>query len=110
MYTRRELGKIALATLPAVKALGAVNSKFNGVQIGAQTYSYRTVPDVDQIIKDMAQTGLGEAELMSNHAETLAGAPAQQGRGSGGGGRRGQMTDEQRAAFQAAQKARAEEM
>jgi sugar phosphate isomerase/epimerase len=112
MYTRRELGIFALAALPAVEALGAVNSTFKHVHIGAQTYSYRTVPNVEQIIKDMAQTGIGLAELMSNHAEALAGAPpappAPPGRGGGGG--RGQMTDEQRAAFQAAQKARAEEM
>jgi len=110
MYTRRDLGKFALAAL--------VNSKFGSVQIGAISYSYRTVPDVEQIIKDMAQTGFGEVELMSNHAEALAGAPAappgRGGPGGGGGGGRGQMTDEQRATFQAnmqaAMKARAEEM
>ena len=69
MYTRRDLGKIALAALPVVKAFGAVNSKFSGVQIGAQTYSYRTVSNVDDIIQAMAQTGIGEAELMSDHAK-----------------------------------------
>jgi sugar phosphate isomerase/epimerase len=114
-YSRRDLGKIALATLPlasAVRAFGAVNSKFNGVQIGVQTYSFRELPDpAHQDIPTMVAIGLGEAELMSEHAETLAGAPAQAGGGFPGGGRRGgQVTQEQRDAMQAARTARAAEM
>ena len=67
----------------------AINSKFNGVQIGAITYSFRSIPDAEAIIKAMVEIGLGEAELMSNHCEALAGAPAMPafGRGGGGGGR-----------------------
>jgi sugar phosphate isomerase/epimerase len=68
-------------------AYAAINSKFGGVQIGAITYSFRSMPNVDDIIKAMVQIGLGEAELMSNHAEAVAGAPSQGGgRGPGGGG------------------------
>src|SRR5579863_5772785 len=85
LYTRRDLGKIALAAVPLAKGFGAVDSKFGGVQIGAITYSFRSINDVDEIIKDMAMIGLGEAELMSNHAETLAGAPTPAGRGGGAG-------------------------
>ena len=90
LYTRRDVGRIALASLPAVSALGAVNSKFRDVQIGAITYSFRTMSKLDEIIQAMVEIGLGEAELMSNHAEADIGAP-ETGRGGfpGGGAGRG---------------------
>jgi sugar phosphate isomerase/epimerase len=72
-YTRRDFGKIALAALP-VAARAAINSRIDGVQIGAISYSFRDLP-VTQIIPAMVKIGLGEVELMSNHAEALAGAP-----------------------------------
>jgi sugar phosphate isomerase/epimerase len=93
-FTRRDLGKIALVSLPLSRAFGAkmINSKIDGVQIGAITYSFNTIasPDPEAIIKAYAEIGLGEAELMSNHCEGLAGAPAMPnvGRGGGGGGGR----------------------
>jgi len=45
-YTRRELGKMALAAIPLARLVetdlwAAINSKINGVQIGAITYSFR---------------------------------------------------------------------
>jgi len=89
-YTRRDLGKIALAAVPLARAYAAINSKLGGVQIGAITYSFNSIAsDPEAIIKAMAEIGLGEAELMSNHCEALAGAPAMPsfGRGGGGGGR-----------------------
>ena len=46
----------------------------------------------------MVRIGIGEVELMSNHAEALAGAPPSIG---GGGGGRGEITPEQQAAMQA---------
>ncbi len=103
LYTRRDAGKIALAALPMAKAFGAINSKFSGVQIGAITYSFRGMNDPDEIIKAMVDIGLGEAELMSNHAEAAAGAPAQNSPGGGRGRGRGQMTPEQQAAMRARQ-------
>ena len=120
-YTRRELGKIALAAWPVVQAFGAVNSKFSGVQIGVQTYSFRSMSDLDEIVRMMAQIGLGEAELMSNQAEAAVGAPSQGrgpfpgggpggGPGRGPGGGRMPVTPEQQAAMQAAGRARAEEL
>jgi sugar phosphate isomerase/epimerase len=93
-FTRRDVGKIALA-LPLAKAFGAktIDSKFNGVQIGAITYSFNRIasPDPTAIIKAYGDIGLGECELMSNHCEALAGAPAMPafGRGPGGGGGQG---------------------
>jgi sugar phosphate isomerase/epimerase len=105
-YSRRDFGKLAMAglTVPSFLAsrLFAAGSRINGVQVGAITYSFRSISDANAIIKAMAQIGLGEAELMSNHAEALAGAPS--GRAAGPGPGRGRaMTPEQQAAQQAAQ-------
>ena len=94
LYSRRAFGKLALAGLPLTLALrdleafAAIDSKINGVQIGAITYSFRSIPSADEIIKAYVSIGLGEMELMSNHAEMLAGAPipappAGRGRGPG---------------------------
>jgi len=86
-YTRRDLGKIALAAIPLARAYTATNSKFYGVQIGAITYSFNSIAsDPEAIIKAMVEIGLGETELMSNHCEALAGAPAIPSFGRGGGG------------------------
>jgi hypothetical protein len=41
------------------KAFGAVNSKFNGVKIGAIKYSFRGMNDTDEIMKAMIEIGLG---------------------------------------------------
>ena len=92
-YTRRDLGKIALVSIPLSRAFGAkmIDSKIDGVQIGAITYSFNTIasPDPEAIIKAYVEIGLGEAELMSNHCEALAGATAMPNFGRGGGsGRR----------------------
>jgi sugar phosphate isomerase/epimerase len=104
-FTRRDLGKFALASVPLSRALGAkmIDSKFGGVQIGAITYSFNRIatPDPEAIIRAYVEIGLGEAELMSNHCEALAGAPAMPMFGRGGMGR-AQLTPEQHAERQAA--------
>jgi sugar phosphate isomerase/epimerase len=74
MQSRRRFTQTLLA-MPAALACGAIHSKFDGVQIGAQSYSFRDLP-ADQILPAFVKCGLGEAELMSNHAEALLGAPA----------------------------------
>lgn len=76
------------------------NSKFGGVQIGAITYSWRSMPDsAEDTLKYCLQCGISSIELMSNTAEQFAGIP--------------QVTiqrpardasEEQRAAFQKAMK------
>src|SRR3982750_2895980 len=93
----RPRGSLTFARVP-LSAAAKINSRINGVQIGAITYSFRSMPPED-IIKAYVDIGLGEMELMSNHAEQLAGAPA--GRG-GGAGRRGALTPEQQAERDAA--------
>jgi sugar phosphate isomerase/epimerase len=104
MYLRREFGKMMLAGLPLSMALAQTNSKFKGIQIGAITYSFRSMP-AGEIIPAMVKLGLGEAELMSNHCEALAGAPQAAGSGGQRGGNRGQMTPEQREALRQQQDA-----
>src|SRR5262245_4201374 len=85
-YSRRQFGKLALSTVPAlgvvrafrpaqVLSAAAIDSRIKGVRLGAITYSFRAITDANAIVKAMASMGLGEAELMSNHAEALAGAP-----------------------------------
>ena len=103
-FTRRDLGRIALASVPLRAALGAkrINSVFGGVRIGAITYSFNRIasPDPEAIVRAFVEVGLGEAELMSNHCEALAGAP--QMPAGGGGGRGTPPTPEQQAERQAA--------
>ena len=104
-FTRRDLGRIALASVPLRVALGAkwINSVFGGVRIGAITYSFNRIasPDPEAIVRAFVEVGLGEAELMSNHCEALAGAPQMPAAG-GGGGRGAPPTPEQQAERQAA--------
>ena len=106
MYTRREFSTMMLGGLPlsmasaGLAALAQINSKFRGVQIGAITYSFRSMSPAE-IIPAMVKLGLSEAELMSNHCEALAGAP--QGGQRGGG--RGQLTPEQQEAQRQQQEA-----
>ena len=51
VYSRRDFGKIVLAGLPLSLVLQKPDSKINGVQIGAITYSFRTIPNAEDIIK-----------------------------------------------------------
>lgn len=105
LYTRRQIGKLALAAAPAAGLLAAnkPNSRFGGVQIGVITYSYRAMPDqsAEAYLKYIVDSGVSAIELMGDPAETFAGRPAQPRRGG-----RGQLlTPEQRAEMEAAQKA-----
>jgi sugar phosphate isomerase/epimerase len=67
---RRDFGKLAAGALTAAAVEGApkIDSKFAGVQIGAQTYSFRDRP-LDACIAAMKEIGLGEAELYNGHIE-----------------------------------------
>jgi len=89
--TRRQFGQLAIAAVPASLLLpelgfakataepitqARINSRINGVQIGAITYSLRSIPDANEVVKAFVTIGLGEMEIMSNHVEALAGAPS----------------------------------
>jgi sugar phosphate isomerase/epimerase len=104
---------MALAAVPVATALAAnrIDSKINGVQIGAITYSFNRIaqPDTEAIVRAYADIGLGVAELMSNHCEALAGAPATPSFGRrGGGAGRPQLTPEQQDEIKAGQQKVAE--
>jgi len=92
---------LALTGMPAALALGRAesllgafaqtkpNSLINGVQIGAITYSYRSMPDqsAEATLKYILDSGLSAVELMDGPAENFAGAPSGRGGGPGGAGR-----------------------
>lgn len=63
--------------LPGSALLSAPDSNFGGVQIGAITYSWRSMPGgVENIIKYCRQSGISSIELMSGDLESYLGAPA----------------------------------
>src|SRR5580700_9506763 len=68
MYSRRDFARIALSAVPTAAALAKINSKVHGVQLGAQTYSFRDL-DLDGAIAGMKEVGLGECELFMGHVE-----------------------------------------
>lgn len=68
----------ASSAMPRI-ALGAgtkPNSKFNGVQIGVITYSYRSMPgSAEDLLKYLTKCGISSIELMGGPVEQFAGAP-----------------------------------
>ena len=78
MMNRRQFTGAALSVVAASAA--RIDSRINGVRIGVQSYSFRTMP-LDDAIKAMTQCGIGECEVYSTHVENDAGAP-QAGAGS----------------------------
>jgi sugar phosphate isomerase/epimerase len=61
----------------ASRAADKNESKFGGVQIGAITYSYRSMPDqsAEAVLSYIVQSGLSSVELMGDVAERYAGIP-----------------------------------
>ncbi|CAG5068753.1 hypothetical protein DYBT9623_01485 [Dyadobacter sp. CECT 9623] len=113
---RRFLGTSALAAAgfallrtpvigaPAyIKNLGKPNSLFNGVQIGAITYSWRSMPqDAESILKYCIDCNISAIEMMGNTPEQFAGAPEAPPRPNmapGPDGKRPEMTEEQKSAM-----------
>jgi len=69
MYSRRDFGKVALSAFPFAAAVAAkIDSKIHGVQIGAQTYSFRDLT-LGGAIDAMKTLGLGQCELFTGHVE-----------------------------------------
>jgi sugar phosphate isomerase/epimerase len=96
--TRREFGKLAMATVPAALmgegslssafAQSKPNSLITGVQIGVITYSYRAMPaqGADAVLKYVLESGISAVELMGGPIEAYAGAPAMPPRPAGAPG------------------------
>src|SRR5690349_13496346 len=101
--SRREFGKMALASVPAAALLGSAgellafagkpDSKINGVQIGTITYSYRSMPDqsAEATLKYVVDSGISAIEMMNgpvwDYAYKKTGfTPPNNGRGGFGGG------------------------
>ncbi len=95
-FTRRHFARLAATAIPAANLLAKPDSKFNGVQIGAITYSFRALPgSAEETLKYCLDCGIGAIELMSNVPEAYAGSPAPAARGFGPGGPRTPPTPEQ---------------
>lgn len=86
-----------------VLAFSKPNSKFGGVQIGAITYSFRSMPhDIDQLLKFCVDCNISAIEMMGDPAETFAGKPVSPIKmpvipPKGGQPQRQPLTDEQKA-------------
>ncbi len=75
-----------------IQNLGKPNSVFNGVQIGAITYSWRSMPgSAEDILRYCQECNISAIELMGPTAESFAGAP------EGPAFARGPLTDQQKA-------------
>lgn len=68
MYSRRDFGRLAAASLPLARAFARLDSRVNGVLIGAQSYSFRDRP-LDAAIQGFVDVGLSECELSMGHVE-----------------------------------------
>ncbi len=67
---------IAFAADPKKVKLRKPNSKFGGVQVGAITYSWRSMsPTAEDTLNYCLQCGISSIELMSNTIELYAGIP-----------------------------------
>ena len=69
---------MATALLVVLASCTSAPSDDLGVTIGVQTYSFRTQEDESPlaILEYIKETGIKHVELMGNHAESFAGAPA----------------------------------
>src|SRR4051794_3929390 len=88
LYTRREIGKMALAGIPAgavlldsevLRAANKPNSKWAGVQVGMNVpYNFGTTPALsgDEILQKCIDLGVSGVELRSQPVEAFLGVPA----------------------------------
>ena len=78
IITRRNLGKLALAALPAARLLAKPNSYWGGVQVGINVpYSYgNNNLSADDTLNDTVQLGLSAVELRTQPIESFLGSPA----------------------------------
>jgi len=68
MYSRRDLGRLALAALPAALGVKKIDSTVDGVRFGLQSYVFSNLglprdSVLDAVIASMVEAGLGECDL-----------------------------------------------
>lgn len=107
---RKFLGATALATATYTLFPSALSANIykkrikKGVQIGAISYSFRSLPgDASDVLGYLVQCGLTTVELMGNHAEDYAGVPKGPARPAR------DASDAEKAKYQTEQKAYEEE-
>lgn len=66
---------LTFLTTDIVQAQPEINSNYKGVQIGAITYSFRSIRDVDEVLQACVDAGLSSVELMGTGIEQFLGAP-----------------------------------
>src|SRR5947199_497417 len=71
--TRREIIGVATVAL-GLPCMAAIDSDISGVQIGAQSYSFRD-RSLDDMVSAMVEIGLGECELWQGHLEPRSKSP-----------------------------------
>jgi len=71
------LSAIIILLLSSFTYSNEVNSKFEGVQIGVITYSYRSMPGktLDDVLHYVVESGISSVELMGEPVEEYAGIP-----------------------------------
>ena len=80
MLTRREFGVLTFGSLMLPRGIVAADSKIAGVQIGAQTYSFRALPRppdgnmVSTVIVALNEVGLSDCELFAPQVEPASDA------------------------------------
>jgi sugar phosphate isomerase/epimerase len=81
MWTAMSVAMIACNMHFSVNAAEKPNSKFGGVQIGAITYSFRSMPDqtLAATLDYAVKAGLSSVELMGGPVEQYAGIPSDEG-------------------------------
>jgi sugar phosphate isomerase/epimerase len=107
---KNEISRRGFMTIAPIATLGLLlnkrstnwlykpDSKFGGVQIGAITYSFRSMPhDIDQLLQFCIDSGVSAIEMMGDPAEEFAGKPKNPNPFRPGNGPRPQLTDEQKA-------------
>jgi hypothetical protein len=81
LYTRRELGRMALAAPAAslVRFQSKPDSKINGVQIGLNVpYSFdNNLMPADETLRNCVQLGVSAVELRSQPVEAFMGVPTE---------------------------------
>lgn len=75
MYTRRDLGKLALAALPAARLFAVPEAAIQSVRLGATTWSLRDLPripgqdNIADLIRPLQSAGVTMIDLWSYNAE-----------------------------------------